>query len=831
MARRPKSRLSRTIGRVVLALLSCASLRVAAAPGPVVDSASATYDLPIEQAKEAMLGNPARAARLARGAEAAAIAWPPGARRSLAVATTQWLQGEAAFRMNDVPTAQFYIMTALRTVERTAPESKLRADLLLSRARIAVEQGKPQIGLRDIQQAYDLFARLGDVRSEAKALQSIGSIYQDAQDFERVLYYYKEAREILPNDPMLGLSASNNMANAYAQLGHLADAMAEYTRALAIARKLQSALLTAKILANIGDLQIKSREFAASRLNIHDGLVVANGTQAAAERPFLLSTLARLELAEGHVAAAVRAVEAAFADCSDVTTDPSFGPVQLTAYRAYKLSGDYRRALEHLEAFRTLDNAGRTLATSTSSALMTARFDFANQNARIARLKTAQLQADVALAQLEARQRTLLLAGLLILVAGATLFLILYLKSLRRSRNEIVAANLRLAQTNTELAEALLVKSQFLATTSHEIRTPLNGILGMTQVMLADRTVTGELRDRIGLVNSAGRSMRMLVDDILDFAKMDSGMLAIEASAVDIAAVLPDLVSLWRVEAIDKGIALDLDIENSLEPVLTDIVRLRQIIFNLLSNAVKFTTDGAVCVSAARVAGDGTELLVIAFRDSGVGIPATAFETIFEPFRQLDTSTTRRFGGTGLGLAISRHLARALGGDITVHSVPGAGSTFSLHLPYTRIEAGTASTCAAARDSDPDEDGVRSRLLIVGANPIARSILRTRLDPYFNACAACDVDDVVLCIQERRPDLVLIDPDGLGDDQLNALLDRLAGQRDVVVATFGAAAIVDRTSDLLARGVAVVIAKPLSAEALVDALSQLSRHETALLPS
>nr|WP_295663252.1 ATP-binding protein [Polymorphobacter sp.] len=770
-----------------------------------------------------MLGDPVRAASLARSAGEIAAGWPQGDARDIAVATSQWLEGEAAFRTDDVSRAQSRILLAMHTVERVAPGSKLQADLLLSRARIAVEQSKPQAGLTDLQQAYGMFARLGDARNEAKALQSIGSIYQDAQDFSHVLYYYRLAREAFPSDPTLGLSASNNMANAYAQTGRPDAAMQEYEHALELARQLDSPLLSARILENIADLQIIDKKFGAARSTIKQGLALTSDPKASAERPTLLGTQARLELAEGDAGAALRAIEAAFAISGNVTTDQAYRPVHLTAYRAYKLTGNYQRALEHLEAFRALDDAGRTLATSTSSALMAARFDFANQNARIARFKTTQLQTAVTLAQLKARQRTLLLAGLLVLVAGAALFLIIYLRALRRSRNEILEANRRLAQTNTELAEALLAKSQFLATTSHEIRTPLNGILGMTQVMLADQTVTGGVRERLGLVNSAGRAMRTLVDDILDFAKMDSGALAIEAGTVDIAATLPDLVALWRAEALDKGITLDLDIDETLVPIVTDTVRLRQIVFNLLSNAIKFTTEGSVRVTAAPVTGDASEQVEIAFHDTGVGIPAGAFETIFEPFRQLDTSTTRRFGGTGLGLAISRHLARALGGDITVDSIPGEGSTFRLSVPYKRA---VATEPRISADADR-ANRARPHLLIVGANPIGRSMLRTRLDPHFDRCAAYDLAEAVERVDRDAPDIVLIDAEGLDDNGLTDLLDEFAAM-PVAVAVLGPAELAGRAAVVRDHGAAAVIVKPISIDGLVAELAALP--QVALLP-
>ena len=810
---------------IVAALLNLAPIAASArtVSPPIDGAARAAFDLTVDQTKSAMLGDPVRAERLAREAAALASRWPAGNQRALALATAQWLEGEGAYRTNNIVAAEPLIAGALKTVERVAPGSKLNADLLLSRARIAVEQGKPQPGLADLQRAYAMFAGLGDARSEAKALQSIGSIYQDAQDYDHVLYYYRLASEVYPADPTLGLSASNNMANAYSLTGRHDAAEAEYRHALVIARTLKSSLLTARILDNIADLQIIKHDYAAARATIAEGLALTAEPKAAGWRPMLLGTSARLELAEGHPAAAVRAVEAAFAKADNAATDQSFRPVHLTAYRAYKVTGDYRQALVHLEAFRALDDAGRTLATSTSSALMAARFDFANQNVRIATLKTGQLQRDVALAQLEARQRTTLLAGLLVIVGVAGLFLIAYLRSLRRSRNEVLAANRQLELTNTELAEALLVKSQFLATTSHEIRTPLNGILGMTQVMLADRDVTGQLRDRIGLVHSAGRAMRTLVDDILDFAKMDSGSLAIEAAAVDIAAVMPDLVALWRVEATDKGIGLQLDVDDGVVPVVTDIVRLRQIIFNLLSNAIKFTTEGSVRVAVAPDAAG--HQLVITFRDSGVGIPAAAYETIFEPFRQLDTSTTRRFGGTGLGLAISRHLARALGGDITVESVIDVGSTFSVRLPYTRAAPVAAPAAAPAADRAGRS---RPRLLIVGPNPIGRSMLRTRLDPHFDRCAACEIDEAVARVEQGDPDLVLIDADTLAaEPRLTALIDALAALPGIAIAVLGPPDLAARADELRAHGAAAVIVKPVSADALIDALSALSVRNDA----
>lgn len=759
-----------------------------------------------------------RAAQVARRAEAIAAKSPQGNAREIGIATAKWLEGEAAFRANDIPRAQPIISKALAAIEKYAPGSKLNADLLLTRARISVALNKPQGGLDDLQRAYHMFVKLGDVRSEAKTLQSIGSIYQNAQDFTRELYYYKLANEIYSGDQTLRLSASNNMASAYAQVGKFADAKKEFNKALKISQELNSSYLSAKILTNIADAEIALKNYAGARNSIVRGLALAASSKAAGGLPMLLGVKARLELAEGKPYVAVESVELALSKSDRQTADQSYRLLHLTAYRAYKAIGDYTHALDYLETFRQMDDEARGLAASTNAALLAARFDFANQNGRIATLKNGQLERDVALTRIKARQSTITLGTLLALATTVAVFLFVYLRTLRLSRNRIVAANQQLETTNAELAEALSVKSQFLATTSHEIRTPLNGILGMTQVMLADRATKGIQRERISLVDSAGRSMRSLVDDILDFAKMDAGILHIDNSIVALKVVLPDLVSLWRLQAVEKGVTLELDIEGIEDLILVDFTRLRQIIFNLLANSIKFTAAGSIKILVHKIRDHKSEILAIDVCDTGVGIPTSAFEAVFEPFRQLDTSTTRRFGGTGLGLAISRHLARALGGDLTVESNLGKGSVFHLRLPYIQAEA--AEPLAADIPLIVPEYA-SPRVTITSANPITRSLLRSSLRPYFPNCDVCDSASLDAAETNDSAYIMLFDAEPMTGEPatLNALLAQLC-TRFYAVAVLAP----DGTTDPIAEGwkaigVADVVIKPVTARALAERLT------------
>ncbi|MGT2514651.1 sensor histidine kinase [Sphingomonas panni] len=209
----------------------------------------------------------------------------------------------------------------------------------------------------------------------------------------------------------------------------------------------------------------------------------------------------------------------------------------------------------------------------------------------------------------------------------------------------------------------------------------------MAQVMLCDTRLTPDMRDRLDIIHDAGVTMRSLVDDILDVAKMQSGKLSVERMPTDLIATVEDLARLWRRQAEDRGLGFVLEMGDVPRWVEGDPVRLRQILFNLLSNALKFTESGEI---AMRLTAKG-DRIVIAVADTGIGIAPDRLEQVFESFEQADNSTTRRFGGTGLGLTICRHLARAMGGDIRVDSRPGRGrpsrSTFRWWRPYRKRPA------------------------------------------------------------------------------------------------------------------------------------------------
>lgn len=277
---------------------------------------------------------------------------------------------------------------------------------------------------------------------------------------------------------------------------------------------------------------------------------------------------------------------------------------------------------------------------------------------------------------LQRRNEYLLFAGLMSLVILA--FGLLSARLLQRQR--AVSAHLRVSQARAESANRL--KSEFLASMSHELRTPLNGIIGYAEY-LENMGADATSREFAGIINKSSRHLLSLVNDILDQASIEAGRLQLQVSEFRLDELVKDALDMHRGVAEGKGLALEEQVAAGLPASLcNDRKRVLQILSNLLHNALKFTTEGYVRLSLRR---DG-DTLCFAVADSGPGIPAEQQEAIFERFRQIDTFVTRQHAGTGLGLALSRELAAMMGGEITLTSAPGKGSTFTLRLPLRTME-------------------------------------------------------------------------------------------------------------------------------------------------
>jgi signal transduction histidine kinase len=792
---------------IVVPLLICSLVRglpVAAGPQDAPDTRARLFQMRVDRAVEVLMGDPKQALRLTDTAGRLVDAREP--RRSEQLATLAWLRADAMLFLNEPAEAEPSLHRA-RALARRLPASKLTGDIRATSGWLAAMKGDVATALFENQQAYATFRQIGDQRSQARALLFIASLYGDANDHAATIRYSQRALAARPNDPVIRLTVANNLAQAFKDEGRLADAQKQLRTALATAAEIKRPGLAAHLHRNLARVQLLSGDIAGADRSIAQALRAARDG-GSDEAPALWATRAQAALQHGRLGEAKALIGRSFDGIDPDTTPVAFRENHQTAYDIYRRSGDEALALRHLAALKRLDDQAVKLATSASAALMGARFDFAQQELTIANLQRDELQRRVAYEQAQARTERVIFAG----VAAATLVIIALLAvglfTIRRSRNQVARANTDLERTNDALGKALAAKTEFLATTSHEIRTPLNGILGMTQVMLADEALQPAVRDRIGVVHGAGVTMRALVDDILDVAKMENGKLTLEAVPFDLCRTLSDVCRLWEEQARAKGLGFRLDLSGCPETVVGDAARLRQIVFNLLSNALKFTEAGAIHVTGAVRTGD-VPRLAVTVRDTGVGIPSDKLDAIFESFRQADAGTTRRFGGTGLGLTICRNLARAMGGDVTVESRTGEGATFTLELPLVEGER-------------PGAPAVARAALVVDRNPITRAMFATLLGPRLGEVAGvATLAEASERIAAGAVSALLVDESAVGGDleALRALAGAAthAGVTPVLLATVPDAAARAR---LTATGIARLVAKPVTRAALLAVFAE-----------
>jgi PAS domain S-box-containing protein len=279
--------------------------------------------------------------------------------------------------------------------------------------------------------------------------------------------------------------------------------------------------------------------------------------------------------------------------------------------------------------------------------------------------------------------------------------------------SELKRAELSTRQALAQAQHLARVKSEFLSNMSHEIRTPLNAVLGLAQVGLRD-CVERKCQDNYTHILESGQHLLGIINDVLDFSKIEAGKLALEHTAYEPGAVIDRAVHLVAAQALEKGLAFDVDEAPDLPATcLGDALRLSQVLVNLLSNAVKFTSAGRVALSA-RLDGDS---LVYRIADTGIGMTQEQVARLFTPFEQADGSTTRRFGGTGLGLVISRRFTEMMGGEIHVESRPGEGSAFEVRLPVEEA-------------SPPRAWAIPSRVILAGLSGDEADRLAAALSAY-----------------------------------------------------------------------------------------------------
>ena len=381
-------------------------------------------------------------------------------------------------------------------------------------------------------------------------------------------------------------------------------------------------------------------------------------------------------------------------------------------------------------------------------------------------------------------------------------------------------------------------KSEFLAAMSHEIRTPMNGILGMLRIV-GDSTLSDDQRARLAVIQSSSQTLLGILNDILDYSKIETGEILLEPRDFDLRQLVEDIQALMRFRATEKGLRLETRIAGDVpEFVRGDAGKLSQVLLNLIGNGLKFTERGLVALTIEKSGEitDGEVTLHFEIEDTGPGIPRAEQQRLFEPFYQVDPRSSRRHGGTGLGLAISRRLVGAMGGTLSVSSEPGRGSRFFFDARMDEGEGDAIATAPFELPFSQPELGVLS-VLVVEDNEINAIVVEGFLDHMGHVVTLVTTgEEAVETVRNQPVDVVLMDISLPGIDGVEATrrirnLDRPA-RGELPIIAMSAHVFQNEIAHVLDAGMDAFVGKPVSPERLAEALAQvvLRRKRGVVVP-
>ncbi|MBQ4879233.1 ATP-binding protein [Pseudoalteromonas luteoviolacea] len=667
-------------------------------------------------------------------------------------------------------------------------------------------------------EAHSLYQSHGNEQDEADIILNIASVYIRLLRYEKAETLLLKAIKLFDklSDGRGMALAQANLGVIYTQTDRLEEARTFLQRAADYYEAANDVTFLSYEYTNLARVSIVLGEFERAEVEANFAIYYAEKSENLESMAQALHIRAQLDFVQGKIVSAIEAAQQSM-EISLKLGGSLLANQSMSILALAKASqGDTAQALSIMIEYNRVRSKLLNQALFKESEKYQKQFEEGELSQELAKLKQAQQLQELKSHQ----QQQLIWMGGLVVIFALLASVAWYRRSLEHKakldlRHEVAQRTAELQKTADQLRNANQIKSQFLANISHEIRTPLTAILGYSENMLREHQHNVDLQESLEVLHRQGVHLKELISDVLDLSKIEAEQLELEMTEFNVEALLTDITDMFHHPCMEKS--LELIVDHRLETpywVCLDYVRVKQVLINLLSNAIKFTKKGHVEL----IAEPSEEGLLFTVSDTGIGMPASQLEKIFDYFQQGDNSITRRFGGSGLGLSLSQQLATMMGGTIRASSELHIGSCFSFWLPCQRLNASHYQS--VSEQSRIGVSAMFSGEVLVAEDHDDNRVLFERILAQLGVKveSACNGREAVEKCLSSFPDLVLMDIQMPEMDGLEALkLLRQAGYEGPVYA-LTANVMEHEISYYLEYGFAGHLSKPIEHNKLVTVL-------------